>query len=155
MVQIVTRNNLGNSFKLNPITKKINVNIDGETIALSTDGVMSLKSDSVAFIEAVRSAETKTLFDSRIDENGNRLLSFTNESGESKEINLTSFLADVQVSGGILNGQILTLKGGSSDITIDLGVFITESELVDALSASFNEVVTDAFGNQLFKVASL
>src|SRR5574344_1249787 len=137
MVQIVTKDNLGSSFKLDPTGKKIDVNVDDLTIGRTSDGALHIKTTSVAFIDAVRSSETKTNFSSYVDETtGKRLLRFVNEDGVTQEVNLTDFLADVQVNGGSLNGQVLTLQGGNggSDITIDLGVFITETELNDALN---------------------
>ena len=158
MVQIVTKDNLGTSFKLDTVGKKIDVNIDDQTIGKSASGALQVKTTSTAFIAAIKSSETKTNFSSHVDEStGKRLLRFVNEEGITQEVNLTDFLADVQVSGGSLNGQVLTLQGdnGGSDITIDLGVFITETELSDALNNAFNEVAVDAFGTQLFKVQSL
>lgn len=157
MVQIVTKENLGSSFVLDTNAKKIDIKVDDNTIGKSQDGALQLKTTSTAFIEAVHSASVKTYLTSRVDTvTGHRYLEYVNEDGEQQTINLSEFLSDVTVSGGTLNGQMLTFESGNGDpVTIDLSVFATEDELQDALSAAFNEVAVDAFGTQLFKVKSL
>lgn len=156
MVQIVAKDNLGQSFEFDEVAKKINVKTDDLTIGKNSSGALELKAQSMAFINAVRSAETKTSLTSRVDSlTGNRIITFTDEDGASNEINLSSFLSDVSIAGGTLDGQVLRLTNEDSEIVIDLGVFITEDELTTAINNAFNHMAVDAFGTQLFKVRGL
>ena len=156
MVQIVTKDNLDDSFSFDNTNKKIGVKVDDSTIGKNTNGELTLKTSSVEFINAVKSAESITSLSTEIDSStGHRYLRYFNESGVRQSINLSEFLSEVQVNGGSLNGQILTLTSGDQNIVIDLSIFLTADELNDVLSSFMNEVVSDAFGVHLFKVRSL
>lgn len=156
MAQIIAKDNLGNSFEFDNVLRKINVKTDNQTIQRNSEGALELKTESVAFLQAVRSAETLTSLSTRVDAtSGNRILAYTDEQGLVSEVDLSSFLADVSVTGGVLEGQVLKLTTDDSEIIIDLGVFITAEELDQTLAGLFDEYAVDAFGSQLFKVKSL
>lgn len=157
MVRIVSTDNLSANFIIDGDSNKILVNTDGVTIRSKTNGQLEVSTDTAEFISAIRDAETETVIGFRKDnDTGERFITYQSERGPIQEVNLTSLIQDIHVTGGSMRGNSLVLvDNDGEEIVIDLSQFLVEQDVIDLISAAFNETVTDAFGVPLFKAASL
>jgi hypothetical protein len=142
-VQFVTGDNLGNTFELDTVNKKVNVKIDNDTIVKRSDGTLRIDTSSSEFVLGVKSGETVTTMTGFTDPTTNaRILRYVSESGLNTDINLTDLVADIHIDGAELDGDILVLHSNSgAEYRVDLSKYTTDAEV----EAKFDLDVLDVF----------